>query len=605
LFKNVKYQHKLFLTFSFVILIILIVSATIFYYYSTLLIKSNIDEAQKNITEVTKEQLDRMIYDMDNLTKQANSSSLIINSLKCISSSNDNYFDENPRIKDSILDMLYSFTATQPIDGRISIISKYYDYLDYSNSYNSLIISKDEIKKIKRISSLMNSDLYYTVSPPHQDEWSGNSDMVISLDRTLRDNYQVYGVIQVNKSVDEIDNLCTNSDNGKIYLTAIYDNSGKIIYNNFPDSSGIAGLKSDKLYNTSIESNNSGNYEVKSSDSQELYFAYFSKLDNVNWTIVQFEDFSVYNKSINFMRNIVIFTFILAYVVILIFVYVFTSSLTKPIKKLIKSIASVNIQSDNINIARKTTNNEITVLSETTQMMLKEIQITTKNMLESREREMKAHLLALQSQLNPHFLYNTLAVIGAYGQNNGNNIVSRMSSELGNLLRYTVDFNISTTTIEDEFNFIKSYLYIMGMRYQNFLEYEISCEHEMEQIIVPKLILQPLVENCFKHGLIDIEPKWKVNVKGYIRSNFWYIEVVDNGKGFDEQKIEELYKRAEDAKKNIEISEVSADIKTGGLGLINTIIRLHIFYSGAEFFKIEQGEGKPIIIGGPIDERKI
>ena len=145
--------------------------------------------------------------------------------------------------------------------------------------------------------------------------------------------------------------------------------------------------------------------------------------------------------------------------------YLFTGSLTKPIRKLKESLLSVNVENLNLVLNHNSTNNEIIVLGEAFQDLLSEVKESTEKILQSNLREMKAHMLALQTQMNPHFLYNTLSVIGAFGQMKGNAEVTLMCGNLSKMLRYTVELKENNTRIETEVAHITSYLKLMRMRF--------------------------------------------------------------------------------------------------------------------------------------------
>jgi len=578
----------------------MVISAIFFYLYTSSIILGNIKESQNNVIEVNKEKLDRALYDMDNLAKKLNYSEQIMDLMKNIEYSPDNYFDEHPRDNDFIRNSLYSYTAYQPVNGRISVISRYYDYTFISNSYHNLALNKQQLKANERINSMMVSEEYRVFFPPHIDEFTTDSSEVFSLCRPLRDNFNIYGIVEVSKNVSELDKLFKLEDSDKSYMTALYDGNGTLLYSNFKIPKNI---NSRKLFNNSkiIDQDQTGDYLVEDNNGNAALSAVFSKLNNVDWYIVQFESTGTLYQSVTNFRTIVIITYIFSFVILLSFLFLITSSLTKPIQKLTHSLTDLNISKD-INITIPTTNNEIILLSQTMQSMLKKIQISTKEKIESHEREVSARFEILQSQLNPHFLYNTLTVITAYCQKTGNDRVAIMCKQLAELIRYTVDRSQKNSTLLLEFKNIDSYLYLMKMRYQKFLEYSINFSKDMESIKVPKLILQPIVENCFKHGFINIDPVWNVEVSGYIKNDYWYVKISDNGKGFSPAAVEDILKRIDRAKSSLFNHDISInEIQSEGVGLFNTVLRLSIYYSKREYFQICGNNFRTIIIGGPLD----
>ena len=206
--------------------------------------------------------------------------------------------------------------------------------------------------------------------------------------------------------------------------------------------------------------------------------------------------------------------------------------------------------------------------------------------------------------MNPHFLYNTLAVIGAYGQRKGNTEVAVMCADLSQMLRYTVDFVNKDTDIESEIKQVEIYLKLMIKRFEGFLNYKIDVDPVLNEIKVPKLILQPIIENAFRHGFIDVEPPWEVKVEGEVRDKYWYISISNNGRWFDSEVEKAIKSNFEDARRNSLEESYSVDFANGGLGLINTFMRLNIFYNGMEYIEFANlpEKGVVIIIGGPLPD---
>ena len=598
MFKRLKFHYKLFISFSIFIFIILFISGVIFYVYTVSIIEKNITDTQNRTTQKLQEQLDGLLSGMDKISISVNSSQYILDLLKNIPNDpENNYFDINIRANDAVKNALFSFISPSPIKGRISIITKNYDYTDLNNQLDSQLVTKEYIKKVSRVGEIMSSDQYKFFVPPHQDNWSANNSIVFSVDRPIRDNYNVYGLVEVSRSIQDIDNICNFKDADKKPNVAIFDDKENLIYDNF-DSSYLMDKK--LLYSGEIASSSFGSYIKSIPSSKTKLIASFSRLSIVNWTVVQFEDMKTFRKPVSFLSNMIIITYISVFIILLLVLYVFTRSITKPIMKLKDTIS--NVDAVNLKFDFKTTNNEIAILGNAFQDLLSEVKINTEKMLQSHSRETKAHLLALQAQLNPHFLYNTLAVIGAYGQKKGNNEVAEMCVDLAQMLRYTVKLDDNKTCIKSEVLHIKNYLKLMNTRFEGFLEYSINVDEAINEITVPKLLLEPIIENTFRHAFVNVDPPWIVRIEGYIKHEKWYIKISDNGRGLNEDAIKKLQEKIENSKKGPYDETYSSDVKKGGLGLTNTFMRLHIYFDGKEyidFYNAPEG-GAVITIGGPI-----
>ena len=598
--KRLGFHYKLFFSFSIFTFIILIVSGIAFYFYTLSIIEKNVADNQKQTTQKLQEQLNSLLYEMDRITIAVNSSNYIMDVLKNIPDDHeDNFFDKNPRISDAVKDTLYSYISLKPLRGRLSLISREFDYVDLTNKFNNQIPTKDFLRGLPAIKQIMASKKYKVFIPPHQDPWSLDRDIVFTVARPMRDNYDVYGIVEISLNIKEIDNISAYKDPGKKIFVAIYDENNKLIYDNF----GSYKLDKEILYNKMIASSAFGSYIVNNGEGKNKLTASFSRLTNVDWTVVQFEDMEAFRQPVSLLGRVILITYILVFVILLAVLYIFTGSLTKPIRSLKSSLAEIDVENLRLVLNHKSTNNEITLLGEAFQDLLNEVKDSTGKLIQARSREMKAHMLALQAQLNPHFIYNTLAVIGAYGQKKGNTEVAHMCSDLSKMLRYTVGLSDKNATIKSEIEHIECYLKLMGRRYEGFLEYQISTDEAIEDFIVPKLILEPIIENTFRHGLKDVDPPWRVKVEGFKKLDYWYIRICDNGKGFSPEALSSLNMKLDDARKGPNAETYSSDVEKGGLGLVNTFMRLDMFFGGREsirFSNIPEG-GSEIVIGGPVD----
>ncbi len=598
--KGLKFHYKLFISFSIFVFIILTVSGTLFYLYTVSIIEKNIEDNQKQTTQKLQEQLDAMLAEMDSISLAVNSSEYIMEVLRNIPQDpENNYFDKNPRINSAVKSALFSYMALKPIKGRITLLSREYDYIDLSNKFNNYIATKESMKDIPRISQSMASDKYKIFSAPHRDDWSVDRDTVFSVLRPIRDNYSTLGLVEISRNIQDINDICVSKDSSKKSYVAIYDENQKLIYHNFDEKFTVAGRL---IYNDKMASSTFGSYAINDDLGKTTAIASFSRLSNANWTLVQLEDMEAYRKPVSLLRNVIVLTYILVFAVLLLVLYVFTGSLTRPVRKLKESLAAVDMENLKLALNHNSTNNEITLLGEAFQDLLSEVRESTRKMLQSRSREMKAHMLALQAQLNPHFLYNTLSVIGAFGQKKGNTEVARMCADLSRMLRYTVELKENNTRLESEIAHATSYLKLMSMRFEGVLEYSLEVDEAILAIGVPKLVLEPIIENIFKHGFVDVNPPWRVRIEGFTDGGRWYVRVRDNGRGFTAEAMEKLVQMLEEAKRGPSAETYSNDVEKGGLGLLNTFMRLNIHFNGSEHIEFHNAPegGAAIVIGGPV-----
>lgn len=598
LFKKLQFHFKLFIGLASILFALLVVSSGLFYFYTGSIVETNIVSNQQHTVQKIQEQLDLVLTEMDNLTISVNASDYVMNTLKNITDlGEENYFDKYPRVSEELRNYLFSLTAIKTLKGRISIISKYSDYMDFSNRLDTQDITKHDVRNLDFFKEGMNTEQFKFFLPPHLDEWSLNGQSVFSIVRPLRDsNYEIQGLIEVSFNLDILMRLFEINNQTKELKGIIIDSNQQVIYNNLDLTDEYKWLFHDSLINEKY-----GNYEVRNPQDGKSYVVAFYKPENYNWTILLLEDLAMINKPIFILRSLTIISYLLLFIIFIVILYFYTNSITRPIRSLKKSVMSVN--TDNLRLKLNfSQGNELTLLAQAFQDLLDEVKGSIDLMTASQAREMDAHMLALQAQMNPHFLYNTLAVIGAYGIKKGNIEVMQMCADLSDMLRYTIDLDNGQTKIKSEIGHVEKYLKLMSRRFESYLHYHIDVEEALMDIPIPKLTLEPIVENVFRHAFKDMDPPWVLNVKGYVKEQRWYIDIEDNGNGFNTIALEELTSSLVKENGYFKPEHFNRKKSSGGLGLMNTFMRLNLFYNGKEtiaFFNTAEG-GAIIRISGPM-----
>lgn len=210
---------------------------------------------------------------------------------------------------------------------------------------------------------------------------------------------------------------------------------------------------------------------------------------------------------------------------------------------------------------------------------------------ELREKEMKmrelyqeAKLTALQAQINPHFLFNTLNTGAQLAMMEGSDHTCDFLEKVADFYRYNLQFSGKESVLEDEIKLLESYVYIMKVRFGDHFNFYSLINTQRLDLHLPGMILQPLVENCIKHGLCGMSKGGKIFFKVYEEGDFTIISVSDNGPGFPEEKRCEIL---EGNSKKIPESVVKSNDDSGtGVGLVNVISRLRAFYKYDDVFDI-------------------
>ena len=175
------------------------------------------------------------------------------------------------------------------------------------------------------------------------------------------------------------------------------------------------------------------------------------------------------------------------------------------------------------------------------------------------------------------------------------------------MFRYITVFNKPTVALQDEIRHTENYLSLMKIRFGEQVDIRIDTEEgmESEKIKVPRLILQPLVENCFAHAFKRTEPPWKVHIRLYRTGDFWHCTVEDNGCGIEEKKLFEIFYTISEFL--IDPAQHIEEVRIGGMGLINTGVRLKMFVGMQAVFEIHKSGlgGTEVHIGGTVHDPRI
>jgi len=243
-----------------------------------------------------------------------------------------------------------------------------------------------------------------------------------------------------------------------------------------------------------------------------------------------------------------------------------------PLRRLVRNFAKV--ETGNFQLSKQTSRvDEIGMLESRFQIMVQRLEEYINREYRNRLELSTARLKMLQAQINPHFLYNALQTINTMALRRQAFDISDKIAELGAIMRYSIDNGADTVPLRKEIEHIESYLSLQAGRFKNKLSYTLSCPDEALEVYVPKMMLQPLVENSIIHGIEKGKGSAALHI-GIDLEDLLRIRVMDSGKGMDEATIERI--RLE------YIDPPPGDPEKGGIGLSNVLQRLKLRY-GADF----------------------
>jgi two-component system sensor histidine kinase YesM len=306
---------------------------------------------------------------------------------------------------------------------------------------------------------------------------------------------------------------------------------------------------------------------------------YFSQIDTY---LINIQDLTTINNSIADITNLIIFASILiASLLSLLMNYIIKRLFTRFYKVVegITTISDGNLDT----VIDVSGNDEIHDLADEVNIMTSSFKEIMQRNINREVIEKESQIKAMQSQINSHFIYNTLESIKMMAEINEIYDISDALTDLGKLLRYSMKWSNGLVIVEDEINYIKSYLKLGDIRYDNKITLVTNLNGELLEQVIPKMTLQPIVENAVKYGADGNDLVIEIN--GYYDKDKCFIEIIDYGYGIKQETIDDLQKIIDDN---------DYETKTNGNGIALKNINKRI--------KVQFGEEYGILITSEYNE---
>lgn len=388
---------------------------------------------------------------------------------------------------------------------------------------------------------------------------------VVSLSRAVEITYDgqvTTGVLLVDMNFSGIEQIFRNIDMGKNGYIYLIDGDGEIIYH----------PRQQLLYSDLIQENNlaaaqynDGN--VKEEFQGESRLITVKTVGYTGWKVVCVSPMRDITSNYRHVSIFVIFTLLF---LIFIFSYlnkIVSARLTNPIIELEESVKRFE-GGDNCVPISISGSYEIQHLGKSIQSMVNQMQTLMENIIYEQDEKRKSELNALQAQINPHFLYNTLDSIIWMIENENYDGSIIMVTALARLFRISLNKGKNIIPVRNEIEHVKNYLTIQNIRYKNKFTYNIQADENTLDLSTMKLIIQPLVENAIYHSMDFMDGDGEILIKSYIDDDKLYIEVIDNGLGMTEEEAEGLLKS----------NKRNSKIKGSGIGLKNVDDRIKLYF---------------------------
>jgi len=582
LFKHLKLQTKLILSYILLIILPTLFIVNLLYNKS----RNNIEESVVTYIRLYAAQvnysIDNYIREIDSMIKTTFADYHAINILK-----NDDtaIFSQQPDLEDLkrfnyIENIIFRLFVQRPELKAIILIGS--DGIPYS--FKNLVIDYSALTAQPWFEQIKKSRRNLVISAAHEQNYIKNSipeaatPVVVSLGRTINDGHgKPIGTIILNIdqkqliSFADIDSKNFDVNNYEVKI-AVTDEYGNIIFDTLNQEE-----RNFLSFDTLIK--NSNNLSVQKILERQYHIIHNKSEYTKMPVFVLVPTNQLFSSMIEFsnMAMLIIAIGIACMVIISIMVSAYISN---PLKQLEKTMKLVEKGDLNVT-AQISSQDEIGSLARSFNIMISKIKEMVNTVYVAELREKQAQLSALQNQINPHFLHNTLESIRMKAIFNDDHEVAYMIKTLGKLFKFSLAKQDKTTTIKDELEHVKTYIELQNMRYNDKFELKVKLPNEMLESQIIKFIFQPIVENSIIHGFFNKELNCKITISGIIINNDIILRFEDNGVGIPEEKLQILNQKLAHPSYDKNINS-----KGHGIGLKNIRDRITLHYGEKYYLKL-------------------
>lgn len=556
LYTNLRIKHKMFVLIS-VIMLVVAVLAIIIQQYAFDFYDQEIYKQSSKALSLSSISIENELKKMEKLTFMLATDSTIQKYLRSIKSGLSDY--DNYVVQLTVKERMVNIGALD----KYVLSAQLYDVNDneYAVGANSITVYPDRLSVYKKLTAV-NKGGNTWIAP-----YSNDKSLIAA--REVRSFQQL--------KLDYIGTLALRIDMAKLFhdlAKGMNSNDAQLIIMKndeavYPEASAfpidtLSALPGDE------------GYKVIRYEGKQYFVTYIASTytDWTYYTLIPFDD--IFDRVAK-VKNTIIIIFATLFLVILLIAVGFANGITEPIERLNAKMKRVQLGNFDYN---EEPNERALAMDEAGQMhrnfriMVERInELIHENYVKQltiRDTEFKA----LQAQINPHFLYNTLESINWSAKLNNQTHISQMVEALGSLLRTSINLKEPLIPLSKELDIINHYITIQKYRFEERLDFHVDVPEKLLYCSIPKLSLQPLVENAINYGLEQMIDTCMIKIHAYVENELLFIAVEDNGPGMEEQFVTQL---------------LSGHVKPkgSGLGLKNIEDRIKLLYGDAYGLKVE------------------
>ncbi len=621
-----SFRRRLFVVYSTLIIAVLLAAASVFYAFYRGATMDQMAAEQSQLSAAIISASDAEVAAMDTVSMNIFYSNLVETHLRrymLLSAAED--YQERLQTQQALTDILWAVIGPFQTVSQVNI----YDlegHMIGAGLYNQKTVVRLEDKDWYERTRLLDGSKNLTGPRPLEyidaTNYHFRDRSFLSLSRYYKDGtLEAKGIIEVlqdcSKVFSYLNSMRRYHPNAEFFVV---DGSGHYIYpyNGSPDGVGrhYYGLIAQERWEPQTA------YRTAHPESGRTQIITHASSDYTGWTVIVASPSSVVYQPLIHFTWIFLGLGLGMLLITLVVSFVVSGTVTGPLADLQEAIAGMDITtlralehndgSERENL--RTSLDELQAIDGAFRAMQQELNQAVSQLVSAKTQEAQAKLLALQSQMDPHFLYNNLATIQAMADAGMQAEIAQFTKDMSSMLRYIAEEAEHGVPLAQEIRYVETYLRLMKIRLQDNLTYTVDIPETMDEIPVPKLLVQPLVENSIKHGFSGTPP-WHLTIRAWLQAatdwpesvgsavdtaskTTWLLSVTDNGRGFSPEVLAELNQALDQVQTPYDTSQLSLD----GMGLMNTYLRLKLLYHNEAVFQLENNAdgGATMTIGGPL-----
>lgn len=571
-------NRKLSLLILFAVVLPLLTMGTVSYRIATSVTEDKAKQAGMNTLKQMTDKLDFVIQDVENM-------SIFLIGQKDVQS----YLgkeESDINLYSQLVGTLWNLSYSKKYIANITIIPK--------NSNPALFtttITNSGLAPLLQQYETTNKSAPKWWSPLYDIQTSDGLRKVISLVRPIRDFslFKTLGTLSFSLDQSEIEHYLTEAGWETSGFVVLVDANNRIIAGG--DRKWLMKDMSDVFPNLHGLTETSGVSNVL--QGMHPYTVLYNGLPRVGWKLVGFIPTNIYQKQNGFVLTVTAVTIIIALLLAMALVIYFLRWVTNPLMKLTKYLKDLN-PDETIPTFEVKSVDEVGLLVHSYNKLSDRISRLKIQVQLNEAMKKEADIMALQAQINPHFLYNTLSSIHWIALMNKDRQIAEMVGALSDFLRFSLNKGEEFCVVQQEVSHAQNYAYIQAIRFPEQFEIEFFIDPAMTQKVMLKLLLQPLIENSLIHGIQKKKTKGHIYVHGELREHDMKFVVEDTGIGMDEAKLRDIHGQLALANQKLGIrSEADEERKkvVTSYGLINVHRRLLLHYGAGAGLVLESTPG--------------